>query len=162
ALMRHLRETDAAHTVLMVQVENEIGMIPEARDHSREADAAYAGQAPSQLMDYLVAHRQTLAAPLRARWEANGARASGTWEEVFGRGDATDEIFMAWHFAVYANAVAAAGRAEYALPLYVNAALMRPNKRPGEYPSAGPLPQVFDVWRAGAPGIDFLAPDIYF
>ena len=31
ALMRHLREVDAGrHTVIMVQVENEIGMIPEA------------------------------------------------------------------------------------------------------------------------------------
>jgi beta-galactosidase GanA len=160
ALMRRLRETD--DTVLMVQVENEIGMIPEARDHSPEADAAFAGQVPSALTDYLVTHHQTLAAPLRARWEANGARTTGAWEDVFGPGDATDEIFMAWHFAAYTNAVAAAGRAQYALPLYVNAALMRPGKHPGEYPSAGPLPQVFDVWRAGAPAIDFLAPDIYF
>jgi beta-galactosidase GanA len=163
ALMRHLRVFDGArHTVLMVQVENEIGMIPEARDQSAVADAQFAGAVPGALLKYLAARRNTLAAPLKARWESRGARTSGTWEEVFGRDLATEEIFMAWQFAVYTEAVAAAGRAEYDLPLFVNAALIRPGRKPGEYPSAGPLPHLFDVWRAGAPTIDFLAPDIYF
>jgi beta-galactosidase GanA len=163
ALMRRLREFDGArHTVLMIQVENEIGMIPESRDQSAVADARFADQVPAALMDHLSSHRQTLSPALRARWEANGARMRGRWEEVFGPGLATDEIFMAWHFAAYTEAVTAAGKAEYGLPMFVNAALIRPGRRPGEYPSAGPLPQVFDVWRAGAPSIDFLAPDIYF
>ncbi|HEX7062947.1 MAG TPA: DUF5597 domain-containing protein [Woeseiaceae bacterium] len=163
ALMRHLREIDRRrHTVLMVQVENEIGMIPEARDHSAAADAEFAGPVPGELMQYLARHRDGLAPALRARWEAHGARTSGSWEHVFGEGPATEEIFMAWHFARYTEAVAAAGQAEYDLPMYVNAALIRPGYAPGAYPSAGPLPQVFDVWRAGAPSIDFLAPDIYF
>jgi beta-galactosidase GanA len=163
ALMRHLREVDGdRHTVLMVQVENEIGMIPEARDHSEVADVHYTDEVPPALLDYLAGHRESLAPALRERWEAQGARRSGRWEEVFGSGLATDEIFMAWHFAVYTEAVAAAGREEYGLPLFVNAALIRPNYEPGRYPSAGPLPQVFDVWRAGAPTLDFLAPDIYF
>jgi beta-galactosidase GanA len=163
ALLRHLREIDRRrHTVLMVQVENEIGMIPEARDHSAAADAEFAGPVPGELMQYLASHRDGLAPALRARWEAHGARTSGTWEHVFGAGPATEEIFMAWHFARYTEAVAAAGQAEYDLPMYVNAALIRPGYAPGAYPSAGPLPQVFDVWRAGAPSIDFLAPDIYF
>lgn len=163
ALMRHLREIDGAlHTVLMVQVENEIGMIPEARDHSAAADAAFAAPVPEALFSYLTTNRDTLAPPLRARWQANGARTSGAWEEVFGRDPATDEIFMAWHFATFTEAVTAAGKAEYDLPMFVNAALIRPGGRPGQYPSAGPLPQVFDIWRAGAPSIDFLAPDIYF
>ncbi len=163
ALMRHLRETDGRRrTVLMVQVENEIGMIPEARDHSAVADRRFSGAVPGELLQYLARHRDALAPPLRARWEAHGARRQGTWSEVFGEGLATDEIFMAWHFARYTDAVAAAGRAAYDLPMYVNAALIRPGYAPGAYPSAGPLPQVFDVWRAGAPSIDFLAPDIYF
>lgn len=163
ALMRRLRDFDGTrHTVLMVQVENEIGMIPEARDLSDVADAQFADEVPRALMDYLARNRDTLAPALRARWEERGARQSGSWEEVFGRGRATDEIFMAWHFAIYTEAVAAAGRAEYDLPLFVNAALIRPGYEPGAYPSAGPLPQVFDVWRAGAPTLDFLAPDIYF
>lgn len=163
ALMRHLRELDGEqHTVLMVQVENEIGMIPEARDRSATADRHFAGEVPAALLEYLSVHRATLAPALRARWESHGARMGGTWEEVFGRDLGTDEIFMAWHFAAYTEAVAAAGRAELDLPLFVNAALIRPGRKPGEYPSAGPLPQVFDVWSAGAPTIDLLAPDIYF
>lgn len=45
--------------------------------------------------------------------------------------------------------------------MYVNAALYREGYVPGQYPSAGPLPHLMDVWRAGAPEIDFIAPDIY-
>lgn len=69
---------------------------------------------------------------------------------------------MAWHFARFVETLAAQGKAEYPLPMFVNAALIRPGHLPGQYPSAGPLPHLFDVWRAGAPSIDFLAPDIYF
>ncbi|MES1198433.1 MAG: DUF5597 domain-containing protein [Pseudomonadota bacterium] len=163
SLMAHLKQFDSAqHTVLMIQVENEIGMIPEARDHSAVADAAFNGPVPAELLNYLATHHETLAAPLRTRWEANGARTSGTWAQVFGDDPQGQEIFSAWYFATYTNAVAAAGRAQYYLPFYVNAALIRPGRKPGEYPSAGPLPQVFDVWRAGAPTIDMLSPDIYF
>lgn len=163
ALMRHLRAVDGdEHTVIMVQVENEVGMIPEARDHSTAADAAYASEVPERLMEYLQAHRETLAPPLRERWAANGYRTAGTWEEVFGEGVYTEELFTAWHYARYVDRVAAAGQAVYSLPMYVNAALIRPDERPGEYPSGGPLPHLVDLWRAGAPSIDFLAPDIYF
>jgi beta-galactosidase GanA len=163
ALMRHLHKVDAKQqTVLMVQVENEVGMIPESRDFSAAANDAFAQAVPSELLDYLVANRESLTAPLRERWEEHGARSSGTWAEVFGTSLQTDEIFMAWHFARYVEVIAAAGRVEHALPLFVNAALIRPGRQPGEYPSAGPLPQVFDVWKAGAPTLDFLAPDIYF
>ena len=42
ALMHHLAVTDPRRTVIMVQIENEIGMIPDARDHSAEAEAAFA------------------------------------------------------------------------------------------------------------------------
>lgn len=139
ALMSHLRTVDARqHTVIMVQVENEIGMIPNARDYSKVANELIAGEVPAAL------------------------KRQGTWEQVFGRGPATDEMFMAWHFATYVEAVASAGKRAYPLPMFVNAALVRPGRQPGEYPSAGPLPHLIDVWRAGAPSIDFLAPDIYF
>ncbi|HET7535322.1 MAG TPA: beta-galactosidase, partial [Candidatus Didemnitutus sp.] len=163
ALMRHLREFDGTqHTVIIVQVENEIGMIPEARDRHPAADAAFAAPVPAELMNYLAAHREKLAPELRDRWAANGNRASGTWTEVFGEGSATSELFMAWAFGRYVEVVAAAGRKEYALPLYANAALIRPAYQPGQYPSAGPLPHLIDVWRAAAPTLDFISPDIYF
>jgi beta-galactosidase GanA len=163
ALMRHLREFDGPrHTVILVQVENEIGMIPEARDRHPLADAAFAAAVPPALLHYLAAHRDTLAPELRDRWVAHGAKTSGTWPGVFGDGPATSELFMAWFFGTYVEQVAAAGRAEYPLPLYVNAALMRPAYQPGQYPSAGPLPHLLDVWRAAAPTLDFISPDIYF
>lgn len=162
ALMKHLRETDTAHTVVMVQVENEIGMIPDARDHSAEADRLFAGLVPAVLMDYLSKHATELAPELRAVWQAAGLKTKGTWTEVFGAGPAAEEVFMAWHFAQYTQAVAAAGKAELALPMYTNAALIRPGYQPGQYPSAGPLPHLIDVWRAGAPALDFISPDIYF
>lgn len=162
-LMRHLREIDGEnHTVVTVQVENEIGMIPEARDRSPEAEKQFAAPVPPELIDYLVRHNDTLAPELHALWHNAGAKRSGTWSEVFGLTVAADEVFMAWHFARYVEAVASAGKKEYPLPMYVNAALIRPGHLPGQYPSAGPLPQVADVWRAGAPSLDFLAPDIYF
>ena len=162
ALMKHLRETDQAHTVVLVQVENEIGMIPEARDRHPAADAAFAAPVPAELMNYLSAHRASLAPELSARWAAAGSRTGGTWTEVFGEGPATGELFMAWAFGRYVEVIAKAGRAEYALPLYANAALIRPGYQPGQYPSAGPLPHLIDVWRAAAPTIDFISPDIYF
>src|SRR5690606_26224069 len=116
---------------------------------------------PAELMAYLKAQRATLAPELRERWVAQGARETGTWTEIFGDGPATSELFMAWAFGRYVEVIAAAGRAEYALPLYVNAALIRPGYQPGQYPSAGPLPHLIDVWRAAAPTIDFISPDIY-
>jgi beta-galactosidase GanA len=80
ALQGHLRRTDeASRTVLMVQVENEIGMIPTARDHSAEADRAFASTVPAELMAALVARREELAPELRALWLAAGGKASGTW-----------------------------------------------------------------------------------
>jgi hypothetical protein len=146
----------------MVQVENEIGMIPSARDHGPEADRAWASAVPGELTSRLAAHREDLAPELRAAWLGAGGKLSGSWPEVFGAEPAGEEIFMAWHFARYAGAVAAAGKKEYPLPLFVNAALIRPGHRPGQYPSGGPLPHLFDIWRAAAPSLDFLAPDIYF
>lgn len=163
ALCRHLRETDAAQsTVIMIQVENEIGMLPTARDHSPSAERAYAAAVPEQLMAYFDTHRDELVPEVMAAWRAAGGKRNGTWVEVFGTSPAAEEIFMAWHFARYTDAVAMAGKTEHPLPMFVNAALNRPGHMPGQYPSAGPLPHLMDVWRAAGTGIDFLSPDIYY
>jgi beta-galactosidase GanA len=163
ALMKHIRKIDGdKHTVIMIQVENEIGMIPDARDHSKEAEKQFGGSVPAELIAYLQKHKETLNPQLLKAWSDHGAKTSGTWEDLFGKGLATDELFIAWHFARYTNTVAEAGKKEYPLLMYVNAALIRPNYKPGQYPSGGPLPHLFDIWRAGAPAIDFLSPDIYF
>ena len=163
AFMRHLREVDSNdHTVIMVQVENEIGMIPDSRDRSAIADRFFKLPVPPELTNYLQQHKETLIPEFRTVWAANQFKTRGSWEEVFGSGPGTDEIFMAWYFARYVNQVAELGKAEYKLPMFVNAALIRPGYLPGQYPSAGPLPHLMDIWRAGAPQIDFLSPDIYF
>ena len=163
ALMRHLREIDSAvHTVIMMQVENEVGVIPDARDHSPEANIAYDRPVPRELMEYLQQHRDSLDAEFHEKWRTAGFKISGNWEAVFGPGLETEDLFMAWQYARYIGKVAAAGKAEYNLPMFANAALIRPDYAPGQYNSGGPLPHSFDFWKAGGPQLDFLAPDIYF
>lgn len=161
ALMRHLATADKKdRTVVMVQVENEIGMIENARDHHPLANAAWSEAVPQAVLDALASGET--AEELAAAWSAHGRKKSGSWTEVFGGGDRGEEIFMAWAYARYVEAITRAGKDIYDLPMFVNAALIRPNHRPGQYPSAGPLPHLRDLWRLGAPSIDFLAPDIYF
>jgi len=47
ALMKHIREIDGeAHTVIMIQVENEVGVLGPSRDHSRIANSAFAAPVP--------------------------------------------------------------------------------------------------------------------
>ncbi|MBN2069576.1 MAG: DUF5597 domain-containing protein [Opitutales bacterium] len=163
AFMEHLKETDhEANTVLMVQVENEIGMIPCARDHSKSADKAFYSPVPESLLQYLAQHKESLMPHLYQLWQSQGFRHEGTWIDVFGDSDTTEELFMAWYFAEYVEKIASSGKAAYPLPMYANAALIRPGYRPGQYPAAGPLPHLADIWRAAAPNLDFIAPDIYF
>ena len=163
ALMAHLKQIDgASHTVVMVQVENEIGMLPVAREHGAEADRLYHSEVPAALMRHLHDHQTTLRPELKDVWRRAGSHDHGDWPTVFGAGPQSEEIFTAWFDAQYANEVASAGRAAYDLPLYANVALNRPGKAPGEYPSGGPLPHLIDIWKAGAPALDFLSPDIYF
>jgi beta-galactosidase GanA len=163
ALMRHLKSIDGdRHTVVMVQVENEVGMIPEARDHSPAASRVFDAPVPAELTEYLTTHRERLAPELRATWEQHGSKRGASWAETFGASVWTDELFTAWTEGRYTGAVAANGKAEYPLPMFVNAALVRPGRQPGQYPSGGPLPHLFDIWKAAAPAIDFLAPDLYF
>jgi hypothetical protein len=166
ALMRHVKEVDGQqHTVIMIQVENEVGMQGDTRDRSPAADKAFAGPVPKELMDYLQQHKDTLIPELRRVWEAAGFKTSGTWEEVFGRSTATDEIFMAWNFARYVGWVVEAGKAEYLIPMVTNCPQEGFGKAPaplrGGGQSGGPMPDVMDVWRAGAPPIDLFAADIY-
>ncbi len=160
-LMRHIARTDTAGTVVMMQVENEIGMLEDARDHSPEANAEYAKGVPSALMKHLKANKKTLHPSLRERWSEHGGRTAGSWAEVFGDDRYSDEYFMAWNYARYVEQLARDARAISDMPLYVNAALNSRGRRPGEYPSAGPLAHLKDIWHAAAPTIDFLSPDIY-
>jgi hypothetical protein len=184
ALMRHIKETDGEkHTVVMIQVENEMGINDHTgetpgnarRDFSDIANAAYNGPVPAKLMDYLAKHKENLFPELYRIWSANGFITSGSWEDIFGKSQFkpdskdwefysfyTEELFMAWNYASYVEKIATAGKSEYPLPMYVNAWLKQPSTSwPGRYPSGGPLPEVIDIWRAAAPSVDFISPDIY-
>jgi len=171
ALMRHIKEVDGQqHSVIMVQVENEVGMAGDSRDHSPAADKAFAGPVPKELMDYLQQNKDTLIPEFRRVWELGGFKTSGTWEEVFGANLATDEIFEAWHYSRFVGRVAQAGKAEYSIPMYVNAALHRSStiadavgkeRTGGGFAFGGPMDDMIDIWRVGAPAIDMLSPDCY-
>lgn len=161
-LMQHIKEFDSKdQTVIMIQPENEIGMLPSARDHSDLANRRFEGQVPNELLIYLQKNKQILVPEFFEVWKKNGFKSKGNWEQVFGKGLHTDEIFMAWFFASFTNQLAIEGKKIYPLPMYVNAALNYKGKKPGQYPSAGPLPHLMDIWKAGADQIDFLVPDFY-
>jgi Domain of unknown function (DUF5597)/Glycosyl hydrolases family 35 len=150
ALMRHLKTLDAAeHTILLVQVENESGIIGSARDFSAESNKEFAGPIPADML-------------------AAAKKQPGTWSEVF-RGDA-DELFQLYYQARYLNEIAAAGKAEFDIPVYMNVWLSYPPAElperrvriPGvQYPSGGAVQPWVGLWRALAPAIDAIAPDIY-
>jgi beta-galactosidase GanA len=163
ALLKHVREIDEnEHTIIMMQCENEIGMLPTARDYHPLANKKFQESVPAEFIQYLKKNKENLVPEFKAIWEKNGYKESGTWEEIFGEGPHTDEIFMAWYYARFTNAIVEAGKEIYPLPMYVNGALNRPGWLPGKYPSAGPLPHLMDVWKAGGPSIDFFSPDLYF
>jgi beta-galactosidase GanA len=162
AVMAHLKQVDSHdHTVLMMQVENEVGTLGDTRDHSDAANRAFASTVPTELTTYLEAHKQTLNPELRDLWLAQGEKATGTWSQVFGPTPRADEIFMAWNYARYVQSVAAAGKSAYPLPMYVNAWLANQTDAPGAYPSGGPQPRVIDVWKAAGSALDLYAPDLY-
>ena len=163
ALMAHIRKVDAAHqTVIMMQIENEVGLHGYTRDYLPAAVQAFEGPVPAALTAYLAANEANLLPETRDAWTAAGKKSSGSWEEVFGVGDYTDELFMAWSYASYIEKIAAAGKEAYPIPTFVNAWIVQPeDHHPGDYPSGGPQAQNHDIWRAAAPSIDILSPDIY-
>ena len=133
----------------MIQIENEIGMLEDARDHSPLAEKAYDQPIPATLLAALKKAGKPIAA------------GKTTWREAFGNDPYGEECFMAWHYACYVERLAQVARRIYNVPLYVNAAMNSRGRKPGEYPSAGPLAHLATIWKCGAPSIDMLSPDIY-
>ncbi len=164
-LMKHIAAVDSKdNTILVMQVENEVGTLGQTRDFSASANKLFELQVPGELIQYMVKNKATLEIELKTAWENNGSKTKGTWTEVFGKSDETDLFFMAWNYSRYVNAVAEAGKKEYNIPMYANCWMPnpRPNPgKPGNYPSGGPILTVQDIWKAGAPSIDMLSPDLY-
>lgn len=179
-LMEHLREVDKQQTVIMVQVENEIGLLGDSRDGSELANESFAQPVPTELVDRLHQSWELLHPELKANlkyFKDNSKKASGpaTWTEAFGDSPQTDELFMAYHYATYVEQVASAGKAAYPLPLYTNVwqnyvgedgendfpTVVGGGGAPGDYPSGGGVVNVIDIWQEFAPSLDIIAPDVY-
>lgn len=149
-LMTHLKRIDGErHTVIMVQVQNEVGTYGYARDYSPAGQKAFAGAVP--------------AAVLKQQKSPVKGAASGTWQQVYG--DYAEQYFHTYAIASYIEEIAKAGRAVYDLPMFVNNALrdavepLAPWKK--NFASGGPTYDVIGIYKAAAPHIDVAGPDIY-
>lgn len=163
ALVKHISET-GSDVVTMIQVENEIGMLEDARDHSKLADEVYKKGVPQELLSYLKKNQEALHPWLKERLKGQQLTANSkqpSWAHVFGNDIYTDEIFMAYYYAKYVGRLCETARRYTQIPLYVNAAMNSRGRKPGQYPSAGPLAHLIDLWHCGAPQLLCLAPDIY-
>jgi len=160
--IRHIARIDKQEgTVIMIQIENEIGMLNGPRDYSEIANKLYNSEVPSIFINYLEKNKETLHPDMLKKWEEHGCKTRGNWSTLFGDDIYTEEIFTAWNYGLYVEKMAQVARSIYNIPLYVNAAMNSRNRKPGEYPSGGPLAHLIDVWHCAAPSIDFLAPDLY-
>jgi len=140
-LMQYLKDNDPQHTVIMVQIENEVGTYGAKRDFSPMAEKVFQQQVPSELTQGLQLK-------------------SGKWQEVFGQ-DA-DEYFHAYYIAKFCEELAVAGKSVKNLPMNVNVALRNPFYPGDGYSMGGPTDNVLDLWKIAAPSIDMISPDIYF
>lgn len=181
--MKHLREFDESHsTVIMVQVENESGLLGDSRDGSEVAEQTFHEPVPEDLVDFLSSDWDQLHQDIKEqnltlfeprRKDSRTGRKD--WEAVFGSSPRTDELFMAYHYALYVNEVAKAGKEQHSIPHYTNLwmnysggdsdndfpVVVGGGGMPGDYPSGGAVSNVMDVWMRFAPQLDFLSPDIY-
>lgn len=139
-VMAHIKKTDEEeNTVIIMQVENEIGVLGTERDYSPAAQKAFVQMIPKELEETF--------------------QKKGTWKEVFG--EQAEESFMAYWFARAVEKITKAGREEYPIPCYANAWLRQYPWYAGSYPSGGPVKEVHEIWKATAPSLFTLAPDIY-
>jgi hypothetical protein len=149
ALMKYIKHADPQHTIIMMQVENEAGSWGSVRDYSPAAEKLFNEKVPQELL-----MRDVLTS-------LHAVNSAGTWLQVFG--DRADEYFQAYSVAKFIGHVAKAGKAEYNLPMYANAAIRDPLSNPSatNYESGGPTDNVIPIWKIAAPDLDLVAPDIY-
>jgi hypothetical protein len=161
-LMKYIKLKDVHHSIIMMQPENEVGAFSEM-DYNEVAIKKYTAQVPQQLVNYLLTNQEQLEKELKSAWLAKGAKQQGTWGELFGENNYTAQhFFMSWQYASFINEVCKQGKNILPLPMYVNAWLVQyPGEMPGKFPNGGPVSSVMDIYKAAAPAIDFISPDIY-
>lgn len=148
-LMAHLKAVDGdENTVIMVQVENEIGILGAERDFGKAASEIFEAEVPEDIKALFNGDER-----FPACMEEN------SWPRVFG--EHASELFMSWGYARAVETIARAGQKEYPLPMYANAWLEQHPWRPGTYPSGGPVAKMHKMWKYCAPSLFTLAPDIY-
>lgn len=166
--MEHLKRTDQHQsTVIMVQVENEVGLLGHTRDVCDLAVEAFVEERiPEDLIKFLIDEWNTLHPILKRNlghhpsfptWDTDSIY--GTWRQIFGNTVQTDELFMAYHYAKYVEKVATAGKGVYPLPMFANVWQNNTNEDgdrsqstsagggnlPGDYPSGGAVAHVLDI-----------------
>ena len=148
----------------MVQVENEVGLLRDSRDRSPEAEAAWRSAGAAGRCSTISWHTRASSDPSWPRsgpGRATGSRARGR------RSSATTgrRTRSSWPGGSRATAAPSRppARRSRPLPMYANAWLGPQPGQPhaGDYPSGGPVGRVIDVWKAAAPSLDLVAPDIY-
>jgi len=164
-LMNYIEEIDSReHTVLMVQIENEIGLLGDSRDRSEQAEKLFNRQVPEELIRYFQKNEKNILPEIIEQWKVNGKKTKGNWLELFGNSsnNLADEMFMGWYYAKFVEHVAAEGKKQYSIPMFVNAWTIYPKDPvPGNYPSGGPNARMLDIYQFAAPSVDFLALDNY-
>lgn len=139
-LMQFLYDFDSdKQTVIMVQIENEIGVLKASRDFQDSAEKKYNEIIPEELQSLY--------------------KKKGTWKEVFE--EESDEVFMTYHYAKAIEKIAKRGKEIYPLPFMVNTWLKKSFEKAGDYPSGGPNQYQYELYRYLAPSLDICAPDIY-
>lgn len=139
-VMNFIKGMDSSkNTVLMIQVENEVGLLGTDRDYGPKANQLFEAEVPQVLQ--------------------NEFSCFGTWKEVFKEN--AEEYFSAYYFAQAIEEIASRGSKVYPLPMYANAWLEQHPWTAGTYPSGGPIRKLHKIWKKVAPTLFTLAPDIY-
>ena len=161
-LVEYIKKADeATGTVIALQPENEVGIFQDM-DYSKASLKAYEQEVPQALIQYMKKNRKQLRKELLSVWEENGTKTFGSWKTVFGDNAWSKSFYTTWQYATYINQVAASAKEVYPLPVFANCWLVQKSEdMPGVYPNGGPVSRVMDIWKAAAPYVDVLAPDIY-
>lgn len=172
AFLTHLKETDFDRTVVMIQLENEPGIRESARDYSSLAEKAWKANVPARLVNYLIDHDGSLQPDLHKAWADNGRRTKGNWEQLFGKSlteedssnpilNQTEHFFTAYQYARYLDYLSAEGKKVYPLTTFTNASVFGIHSRGVSLGNGCSIPDFFDLYAAGAPSLDILAPNSY-
>lgn len=119
----------------MMQIQNEVGCLETARDHSRKAQQIYGSTLPEKIRELYPRVKN--------------------WQEL------PEETFMAYAFSHALEKMAIEAKRWLDIPLFTNAWLHKEGKHAGDYPSGGPTKNVLNVWAKNAPSLTAFAPDIY-